>query len=82
LGNGNIGQEKRLSQPTFQGCKDAYDKEFVRVQQKAFTQSNKIMKHVYNGPNEHFNSNQKHEFSNNLIRSIPHSDITTTPRAI
>ena len=40
------------------------------------------MKHVYNGPNENLNANQKHEFTNNLIRSIPHSEVNTTPRAI
>ena len=46
------------------------------------------MKHVYNGPNENLNNfsnlsaNQKYDFTNNLIRSIPHSDVTTTPRAI
>ena len=40
------------------------------------------MRHTYNGPNENLNAQQKHELTNNLIRSIPHTDVTTTPRAI
>ena len=40
------------------------------------------MKHVYKGPVENLSVNDKHNFSNNLIRSIPHSENHTTPRAI
>jgi hypothetical protein len=37
------------------------------------------MKHVYKGPNENLTANEKHDFSNNLIRKIVD---TETPRAI